>query len=448
MSNMSIQLSEAAPAAITAAAAIRAEIRRREAVRSYKSLVMDKKHAIHDLMKPARYKVYYGGRGAVKSWGFSEGLVRYADAPIGTYIDRPERILCTREFQNSIKDSVHRLLSDTIQRMGLDHRFDVTEKSIRNRVTEGEFIFKGLHNNVEGIKSTEGITKCWVEEAQTTTNDSWQTLIPTIRAEDSEIWVSFNVTDEEAPTHVRFVTEENRPPNSIVHHINYDSNPYLPQVLRDEMEFLKRVDYEAYEHVWLGYAKKISDAIIFGKKYRVESFPDTLWNQANQRRLYFGADFGFARDPSTLIRFFIIGNKLYIEYEAYGVGVELNEMKEFWDSVPGSNNWPIKCDNARPETISFMRGKSYNASAAEKWKGSVEDGIAHLKGFDEIVIHERCKHVIQEARLYAYKKDKITGEILPIILDKHNHCWDAIRYGLDGYIQRRGDLGTWARLAS
>jgi phage terminase large subunit len=440
-----MDLSELARGSITLQQAVLAEKRRRERMSKYQSLLVPpSEHPVRAIMnRSARYKVLYGGRGAVKSWSFAEAAIRFADRGF-------ERFLCTREYQNSIKDSVHRLLSDQIDRMGLNHRFHITDKSIRHRHTRSEFIFKGLHHNVDEVKSTEGITKCWVEEAHNTSEDSWQTLIPTIRAETddgrpSEIWVSFNVTDEEAPTYVRFVPEENRPPDSIVLKLNYDQNPFFPKVLRDEMEFLKRVDYEAYEHVWLGMPKKISDAVIFGKKYRVGSFPDTLWKKA--QRLMFGADFGFARDPSTLIRSFIIDNTLYIEHEAYGVGVELNEMKQFWGSVPESENWPIKCDNARPETISYMRRKGFSATAAEKWKGSVEDGIAHIKGFDEVVIHERCVHVAQEARLYSYKKDRVSGEVLPIIVDKHNHCWDAIRYGLDGYIQRRGDVALWARLA-
>lgn len=444
------------------ALAIRREIQRREHAKSYKSLLFDKKHPISDLMKPRRYKVYYGGRGAVKSWGFAEALIRYADAPVGTYIDKPERILCTREYQNSIKDSVHRLLCDTITRMGLDHRFDVTDKSISNKFTDSAFLFKGLHHNVEGIKSTEGITKCWVEEAQTTSEDSWQTLIPTIRGEsdtdwEAEIWVSFNVTDEEAPTHVRFVNPENRPPNSFVHLINYDQNPFLPKVLRDEMEFLKKKDPDAYRHVWLGMAKKISDAIIFGKNYVIEGFSDTLWQDAIREggRLHYGLDHGFAKDPYALTRSFIYRGQLHIEYEAFGVGVEFagnmsadgrGELEQLLDSVPGTREWPIKADNSRPETISFLRNKGFNVEAAEKWKGCVEDGIAHIKGLTPVKIHSRCKHMQEEARLYSFKKDRITGEILPIIVDSNNHGWDSVRYSLDGYIQQSGELALWAKL--
>ncbi|CAB3909146.1 hypothetical protein LMG26842_05772 [Achromobacter dolens] len=385
--------------------------------------------------KPKRYKVAHGGRGSGKSWSVARALVLMAAS-------KPIRVLCTREVQNTIRDSVHKLLKDQIESLGLDSWFTVTEKSIRSSVG-AEFIFKGLKFDVQGIKSTEGIDICWVEEAQTVSATSWEVLVPTIRGEGSEIWVTFNPDNEDDPTYQRFVA--NPPENAIVVQMNYMDNPYLPDVLREEMEYLKRIDYEAYLHVWEGMPRTISDAIIFSGRYRVEAFPDDLYKTA--RRLFYGADFGFAQDPSTLIRSFIKDKKLYIEYEAWGVGVEIDELAQLYDSLPDSRNWPIKADSARPETISYMRRQGFSIAAADKWPGSVEDGIAHLKGFEEIIIHPRCRKTIEEARLYSYKVDRQTNEVLPIIVDKHNHCWDAIRYSLDGYIQSRGGLGVWARLA-
>lgn len=438
-------LTELARPTAALAIALSSEIRRRKAAESFKSLLLEPGHKIYDLNKKARYKVFYGGRGALKSWGVAEYLLRAANDQEACRRNGPERILCTREYQNSIKDSVHQLLRDQIDRMGLWHRFQVTDKAIRNTVTGSTFLFKGLHNNYQEIKSTEGVTKCWNEEAQGTTEESWKVLIPTIRKEGSEIIATFNTTDEQAATYKRFVENAAEYGDDLIlHKINYDENPFFPEVLRKEMEFLRRVDYEAYLHVWEGFPKKFSDAVIFGKRVSVRDFPDDLYKKA--KRLLFGADFGFSRDPSTLIRFFIIENTLYIEHEAYGVGVELDEMEEFYDSIPEARKWPIKADSARPETISHMRGKGFSIAAAEKWKGSVEDGISHIRGFDEIVVHPRCKHVQQEARLYSFKTDSTTGEVLPIIIDKHNHCWDAIRYGLDGHIKRSGDLGIWQRL--
>lgn len=386
------------------------------------------------LFQPKRYKTFHGGRGGAKSWAAARALVIMAAS-------KKLRILCTREVQNSIKDSVHKLLKDQIEMLGLNPWFRITNESITS-ASGSEFLFKGLRFDPLGIKSTEGVDIYWVEEAQSVSSDSWAILIPTIRKEGSEIWVTFNPGEESDPTYQRFIVTP--PDDSITVEVNYYDNPYLPETLRKEMEYCKRVDYEAYEHIWLGKPKSISDSVIFRNRYRVEAFPDDLWQQAD--RLFFGADFGFANDPSTLIRMFMIDTRLYIEYEAYGVGVELDEMPQFYDSIPEVRKWPVKGDNSRPETISYLARQGFSIDAAAKWKGSVEDGVTHLKGFEEIIIHERCKHTADEFRHYSYKVDKKTGDILPIIVDKFNHCIDAIRYGLDGYITSSDSLGTWAQL--
>lgn len=386
------------------------------------------------LFQPRRYKTFHGGRGGAKSWAAARALVIMAAS-------KKLRILCTREVQNSIKDSVHKLLKDQIEMLGLNPWFRITNESITS-ASGSEFLFKGLRFDPLGIKSTEGVDICWVEEAQSVSSDSWAILIPTIRKEGSEIWVTFNPGEESDPTYQRFIVTP--PDDSITVEVNYYDNPYLPETLRKEMEYCKRIDYEAYEHIWLGKPKSISDSVIFRNRYRVEAFPDDLWMQAD--RLFFGADFGFANDPSTLIRMFMIDTRLYIEYEAYGVGVELDEMPQFYDSIPEVRKWPVKGDNSRPETISYLARQGFSIDAAAKWKGSVEDGVTYLKGFEEIIIHERCKHTADEFRHYSYKVDKKTGDILPIIVDKFNHCIDAIRYGLDGYITSSDSLGTWAQL--
>ena len=371
----------------------------------------------------------------------------------------PVRVLCVREFQNTMKDSSIKILADTIIRLGLDNWFTVNADSIRSK-TGAEFMFKGCHGNVNGIKSTEGIDILWAEEAHTISEMSWRILLPTVRKEGSEIWISFNMDDENDATYKRFVATPRT--DSIIHKVNYDSNPYFSSVLRQEMEDDKANDYQLYEHIWLGMARKISNAIILSGKYTVREFDEDMWKGVS--RLRYGADFGFAQDPNTLIRGFIMPsrevdgvrhkNTLYISGEAYGVGVDLDEMPEFYDSVKGSRDWPIKADSARPETISHLKRKGFNISAAAKWDGSVKDGIAHLRGYDQIVISPSCPKTAAEAHAYRYKVDpKIVDEhgqpqVLPIIVDKHNHCWDAIRYSLDGEIQRSGAIGMWERLGA
>jgi phage terminase large subunit len=407
------------------------------------SLVLNRKHPLSDLYyKKARYKIYWGGRGSAKSWGIAEALVRLAAA-------LPLRILCVREYQVTMKDSSHKIIKDTIERLGLQSWFDITATSITSK-TGAEFMFKGLHKNEQGIRSTEGVDICWAEEAQMITAGSWRSLTPTIRKEGSEIWVSFNLIDEADATYQRFVAKTRH--NSIVHKLNYDSNPYFGGVLRDEMEEDKENDYHLYEHVWLGMSLKISNAVVFSGKYRVAEFDDNLWKQAP--RLLYGNDFGFSQDPTALIRMFVLERTLYIEYEAVATGVDLDEMPELYDSVPGSRDWPIKADSARPETISHLRRKGFAISAAEKWDGSVKDGITHIRGFKEVVIHPRCPRTAEEFRLYKYKVDKNQvdengqPQVLPVLVDKHNHCIDGIRYGLDGHIKRSGSIGMWERLGA
>lgn len=372
------------------------------------------KNPFAELWHPHRYKVFYGGRSSGKSWAIAEALIQLSD--IGKV-----RILCCREIQNSIRDSSYQLLKDTSYRLGLESHFTFLDSEIRNELTGSRFIFKGLLRNDQSIKSTEGIDFCWCEEGQTISETSWQTLIPTIRKEGSEIWVSFNPLQTDDPTTKRFI--ESPPPGAYVRKVNYDENPYFTEEMRAEMEYDKRTDYEKYLHIWEGYPRTFSDAQIFKGKYIVEPFDDSLAESAD--RLFFGADFGFAQDPSTLIRCFIYENRLYIDYEAYGVGVEIDELPQLYRSVPESDKWPIKADEARPETISYLAKRcGFNISGAKKWKGSIEDGIAYLKSFDKIVIHPRCKHTADEFRLYSYKIDKVTNEILPVVLDKNNHCVD------------------------
>lgn len=390
------------------------------------------------LMDPARYKILYGGRGGAKSWNIARCLIAIAHT-------RKVLILCTREFQNSIADSVIRLLETQIDLMGLRPWFDVQNVTIISKLTGSEFIFKGMSRNIQEIKSTEGVDICWVEEAQSVSEESWMTLIPTIRGtrtKKSEIWVSFNPLDEEDPTYKRFVL--NPPPSAKVLKVGWQDNPWFPPDLEEERLYMLSDDPSAYDHVWEGAPKKITEATVFKGKFVIERFETPPYLE----RFFFGADFGFARDPSVLIRMYMSldHRHLYIDHEAYAIGVEIDHLHALYDKIPGSRIWPIKADGSRPETISYMRRQGFDIDAAEKWNGSVEDGIAHLKGFEMIHIHERCMHTAMEARLYSYKIDKKTKQILPVLETKHDHIWDSARYALDGYIQARGGIGIWNKL--
>lgn len=210
------------------------------------------------LFKPAhsRYRVLYGGRGGAKSWAVARALLIKA-------AERPIRILCAREFQTSIRDSVHKLLSDQIVEMGLLELYEVTQAAIRG--TNGsEFAFVGLKNNVANVKSYEGIDICWVEEAQTVSRNSWNILIPTIRKEESEIWITFNPELENDETYQRFVVQP--PDGATVQKINWSDNPWFPETLRAEKDALKARDEQAYNQVWEGMCRQTIDGAIFASE--------------------------------------------------------------------------------------------------------------------------------------------------------------------------------------
>src|SRR6185369_15022252 len=220
---------------------------------------VDIPEVFQDLFEPKRYKVYYGGRGGAKSWGFADALLI-----MGT--QRPLRILCARELQKSIADSVHKLLSDQIMSLGLEEFYEIQKTTIIG-LNGTEFLFNGLKHNATEIKSTEGIDICWVEEAEKVSEASWELLIPTIRKEHSEIWISFNTKQPNDATYKRFVFDA--PGNSIVKKVSYKDNPFFPDVLEYERLELQRKDPKAYAHVWEGefdtrysgavYAKWIAD---------------------------------------------------------------------------------------------------------------------------------------------------------------------------------------------
>lgn len=373
------------------------------------------------LSKKARYKIAYGGRGSGKSWAAARCLIVLA-------IQSKIRVLCTRQLQTSIANSVHKLLSDSIQELGLSDNFEITRDQIRCK-NGSEFFFKGIQNNINEIKSIEGINYCWVEEAQSVSENSWEVLIPTIRKENSEIWVTFNPDREEDATYQRFVI--NPPPDTISQLVNYSENPWFPDVLRKEMEYCKEVDYGKYEHIWLGKTVIDTDAQIYHGKFELKEF-----ETPDDAVFYYGADWGFANDPTAVVRCFIKDQCLYIDYESGGVGVEFEELPALFNKIPGINKWKIRCDSSRPETISYMSRQGFRTVACPKWSGSLEDGIEYIRSFRRIYIHPRCKHTYEEFKFYSYKQDKNTGDILPVVLDKDNHYCDALRYALNPYIQK------------
>lgn len=371
-----------------------------------------------------RNLAWYGGRGGMKSWQIARGLLLRG-------LKGNELILCAREFQNSIGDSVLKLLEEQMYMMGIQDLYEVQRNSIISKINKTRFIFKGLKRNINSIKSTEGITICWVEEAQVVCQDSWDILTPTIRMENSQIIASFNPYLEADPTYVRYVADPI--PNLFIRKVNHDSNPFFPEVLRKEMAWDKNHDNEKYLHIWEGVPLKRLESLVF-KNYRI----DGNIGPGEKDIIRFGADFGFSNDPSTLLRVWVDDEKreIYVDYEAYGVGIEIDHMPGVYGKIPQSKKWLITADCARPETISFLKRKGFKVKGTKKGKGSVEEGVEFLKSYT-IIVHPRCKELIAELGLYCYKTDPMTGEILPVLVDKDNHCIDALRYALEALVFRK-----------
>ena len=372
------------------------------------------------LLEPARYKGAWGGRGSGKSHMFAELMI---EAHI---LDQKRRSVCVREIQKSLNQSVKRLLETKIEAMNAGAYFEVQDAVIKSKKGDGAIIFQGMQNHTaDSIKSLEGYDCAWVEEAQSLSQTSLDLLRPTIRKPNSELWFTWNPRQNSDP--VDFLLRGPEPPaDATVIKVNFTDNPWFPQVLRDEMEYDKRRDPDKYQHVWMGQYLRNSSSRVF-RNWKIDEFdaPSEVIHRL-------GADWGFAVDPTVLVRCHIIGRTLYIDYEAYMVGCEIVNTPELFMQVPEAEKWPIVADSARPETISHMRKNGFpKIMTAVKGPKSVEEGIEFLKNYD-IVVHPRCTHTIDELSLYSYKSDPLTGRILPQLEDKKNHVIDALRYACEG----------------
>ena len=379
------------------------------------------------LLNPARYKAAYGGRGSGKSHTFAELLI---EAHI---MDQTSRSVCVREVQKSLAQSVKRLLELKIEQMNAGAYFEVQEAVIKSKRGDGLIIFQGMQNHTaDSIKSLEGYDRAWVEEAQSLSQRSLDLLRPTIRKPGSELWFTWNPSQATDPVDA-LLRGEKPPPDATVLEVNFDNNPWFPDVLRQEMEYDRSRDPDKYAHVWKGGYLQNSTARVF-KNWRVEEFDAPA--DAIHR---LGADWGFANDPTVLVRCHIIGRTLYIDHEAYMVGCEITNTPDLFMTIPEAERWPLVADSSRPETISHMRKHGFpKIMAAVKGKDSVNEGIEWLKSYD-IVVHPRCTHTIDELTFYSYKTDPLTSKILPVLQDLNNHVIDALRYACEG-VRRAGSV--------
>ena len=371
-------------------------------------------------LKPSRYKGAHGGRGSGKSHAFAEAVIE------AHVMDPKRRTVCVREIQKSLAQSVKRLLELKIEQLGVQSYFEVQESQIKSRHGDGLIIFQGMQNHTsDSIKSLEGYDCAWVEEAQSLSQRSLDLLRPTIRKPGSELWFTWNPSKETDPVDV-LLRGPVPPPDAVVVQANFRDNPWLPDVLRDELEYDRDRDPDKFAHIWLGEYQRNSEARVF-RNWRVEEFDAPAGVTFRM-----GADFGFSIDPSVLVRCYIEGRNLYIDHEAWQIGCEIDRMPDLFMTVPEAEDWPMVADSSRPETISYLRNHGFpKILPAVKGARSVEEGVEFLKSFD-IIVHPRCQHVIDELTLYSFEVDPQTQLVLPKLADKNNHCIDALRYACEG----------------
>lgn len=381
----------------------------------------------------ARYIGLRGGRGSAKTWTIGGWVVlRMAENP-------NEMPVCIREVQRTIADSSKALIEKKIEEYNFGGLFDPQEGRIK-RLGGGDCIFRGMQNHTsDSIKSLEGRTFAWADEAHKLTKRSIELLTPTIRAPGSKLVFTWNPENEDDPVETLFKENEGDP-NFLCLTVNWDSNPWFPDELREDMERDRKRDPDKWAHVWGGEYRGLSEARVFRNWREGELDPpeNIVW--------FYGADWGFANDETAALRCCVLeplepggAHRLYIDYEVFELGVPTDALPKFLSGLPEVRKWPLVADSARPETIDYVRRHGLpKLRPAKKGKGSVEDGVTFIQGFD-VVIHPRCANTIREFKRYAYKTDQRTGEILPAIEDKDNHCIDALRYAVEG-LHRKGKM--------
>lgn len=371
------------------------------------------------LLEPARFKVVYSGRGLGKSYFFA-GLL------IEEHIQNPDqRSLCIRAVQNAISQSVKQLIEELIDVYGVADHFDIQATEIKNKKGKGVMMFKGLQQyNSSNIKSFQGVDRAWIEEAVDISQKAWDDLEPTIRKKDSQIWVSYNPLYETDPIDKIF-RGDNPPDDAIIVTANIFDNPWASEANMKSMEHARKHDIDRFQHVWMGGYLKNSDKRIY-KNFSVQEFDTPA-----EAEFYYGCDLGFSVDPTVLVRCFIEGRKLFIDYEAREIGCDTVDLPNLFLQVPMSELFPITIDSSRPETISHLKKNGFRrARGSVKGAHSVIEGIEYLRSF-EIIVHPRCKGMIDDLTHYSYKVDSKTDEITPYIDHKNSDGCDALRYAVE-----------------
>ena len=382
---------------------------------------------LQPLFRPARYKVAYGGRGGAKSWGFARALLIKA-------AEQRLRILCTREVQKSIKDSVHQLLRDQIEALGYVGLFDILQTEIRGK-NGSQILFAGLSDlTVESIKSYEGVDIVWVEEAHAVTKRSWSVLIPTIRKDGSEIWVSFNPELDTDETYLRFVVRP--PPDTVLIPMSWRDNPWFSDLLQREKDHLQAVDPEEYENVWEGKPKTVVAGAIY-KKEMLKAIEDRRIRQVPydpMLRVHTIWDLGW-NDQTTIIFAQRQGGELrlidYYEesHTTYAQDVQELERRGYrygTDWLPHDGRAKTKAgDGKSPEQILKALGRKVQIVEQH----DVELGIkaARLMFSRCYFDQDKTQRLIECLKRYRRRINQVTHQPEGPMHDEYSHGADSFR---------------------
>lgn len=367
-----------------------------------------------------REAAIYGGRYSLKSHTVARVLlIRARQSKI--------RIACFREYQNSIADSSHQLLSDLIKYYELKE-FEVTNNSIINTITGSDFLFKGLHNNEQSIKSIEGIDIAWVEEAQTISDTSIEVLTPTVRKDKSQIIYTYNRLLDEDPVHKRLVLEGR--PNTLIINANYDialKYGMMPEVIKLEMEDDKKNRPLLYKHKWLGDPYNQERKI-----YKDWNIIDEIPHEARLER--YGLDFGYTNDPTAIVAIYYYNGGYILDEITFRKGLSNKDIADILNNRPHAM---VIADSAEPKSIDELRLHGINVSPAQKGPGSISRGIGFVQA-QRISVTKHSTNIINEYRNYLFMVDK-NGKITNDPEGGKDHSMDAIRYALASIIKYDDD---------
>jgi len=345
------------------------------------------------------------------------------------------RIGCFREFQSSIAESSHQLLSDLIKLYGLTD-YKVTDKSIINTVTGTDFIFKGLWNNEQSIKSIEGIDIAWVEEAQTITEESINVLTPTVRKAGSQIIYTYNRLVEDDPVHKRLVLEGR--PNTLVINVNYDimiKYGMMPEVIRVEMEDDKANRPTLYKTKWLGEPTGIERRI-----YKDWAIIDEIPHEARLER--YGLDFGYTNDPTSIVAIYYYNGGYILDEITYSKGLSNKQIADILKNYPKAL---VIADSAEPKSIDEIHSYDIDIVGAEKGADSIRNGISVVQS-QRVSVTKRSSNIIREYSNYLFMEDR-DGKIVNVPEAGFDHALDAVRYGLVSLV-KDGSTGIEEEMAS